>query len=83
MVCFPKLISFMILNFNQKIIKLIPRNNGQNGFRIDRANWNYSKYFLNLEFYFSVLSHWLGFKLFSPIVLCLLQNILLLIGTIQ
>jgi hypothetical protein len=29
----------------------IPRNNGQNGFRIDRPNWRYNEELFNIDYY--------------------------------
>ena len=45
--------SYRVLNYNGKvIINLIKRKNGQNGYRIDRLNWTYSKDLLNFDYYF-------------------------------
>ena len=39
-----------------EIIKLISRENGQNGFRIDRSNWFYNKWLLNFDYYYDLHS---------------------------
>jgi hypothetical protein len=46
-----------VLNYHdQNKIKFIQRENGQNGYRIDRANFKYFKYLLSLEYYYDMHS---------------------------
>ena len=43
-----------VLNYKNKQpnkVMFIPRNNGQNGFRIDRPNWRYSEELFNKDYY--------------------------------
>lgn len=48
--------SKVLAKTHTEIIKLISRENGQNGFRIDRSNWFYNKWLLNFDYYYDLHS---------------------------
>ncbi len=65
-----------VLNYTGEInINLINRQNGQNGYRIDRSNWVYSKELLKFDYYFDAHSirpyseNSIELKLFESIIL--------------
>ena len=46
----------VISKLNEYKISLLKRNGGQNGYRIDRANWKYNQWLLNYDYYYDLHS---------------------------